>query len=579
MMVIRHSDAMRTLSILALLLISGSARAEQVVVTLLATTDLHGNIYPVDYSTGKPAERGLAKIATLVRAARASNPNTLLFDCGDTMQGTPLEYVYQTTLRTGKPPLGLQPAAPLDRDPMMLAMNELAYDAMTVGNHEFNFGLANLARARSDAAFPWISANISVAAGGAGRVFAPYIVKTVAGVKVAVVGITTPAVPTWEKPENLGGYRFEPPSAALQRTVAALRAAEGPDIIIVAAHSGLGRDLKTGAPDGPAENVVYELATTSPGVDAIVYGHSHLQLAGERIGGVLVAQPRNWGMSLERLDFTMERKPDGAWSVAEKTSRLIPVTAQTPAAADILAIARPYQELAERYLDTPVATAPRELDAVLGRVEDTPLVDAVQQVQLFYSKADISFASLFHPSLKVLRGRVTVRQIAALYPYDNELYLVEGTGKMVKDALENSARYYLPCRGARCSDGPLTNREVAGFNYDMAEGVTYEIDISRPVGDRIRSLRWKGRPLAPDQKLRLAVNNYRAAGSAGYSMFIGAKVLWRSGEEIREMIVRYFTEHKRLPERADGNWRVVPEQARRALRTQAEEAARRPGFY
>src|ERR1035437_3221864 len=161
--------------------------AQQVTVTMLATTDLHGNVVPVDYVTGQPAARGLAELATLIRQARAGNANTLLIDCGDTIQGTPLEDVYQSIARTGADPAGHRPAAKLEGDPggdpMMRAMNLLGYDAMTVGNHEFNAGLANLARARQDARFPWISSNTTVdttpARGGAEREFAGYIGNTV----------------------------------------------------------------------------------------------------------------------------------------------------------------------------------------------------------------------------------------------------------------------------------------------------------------------------------------------------------------------------------------------------------------
>jgi 2',3'-cyclic-nucleotide 2'-phosphodiesterase/3'-nucleotidase len=555
-----------------LLLAAGLAWSQQTTVTVLATTDMHGNLFPVDYVTGQPAARGLAKVATLIRAEEAGNPNHLLIDCGDTIQGTPLEYAYQDLVRTGSGPLGLKPATPLDRDPMMLAMNLLGYDAMAVGNHEYNFGLKNLNRARSDAHFPWLSANTSVAAGGKERPFDAYVIKNVGGVKVAVIGITTPAVPTWEKPENIGSYRFLPPVDALKKAVADLRASQHPDLIVVAAHTGLGRDLNTGRPDNPDENATYAMAVGVPDVDAIVFGHSHSQLAGAMVGNVLLVQPKNWAISLARLDFTMERKPGGGWTVAKKTSRLIPVTGATPAAPDILAIGKPYEELAERYLDTPVATSPAPLSAALGRVEDTAIVDAVQEVQLAYSHADVSFTALFNPAVRVPQGQVTVRQIAALYPYDNDLYVVEGDGKMVKDALENAARYYLSCEGARCSQLPLTDRSVAGFNFDMAEGVEYEIDLTRPEGSRIRNLRWHGKPLAPDQKLRIAINNYRAAGSAGYSMFAGAKIIWRGQDEIRDMIVRYYTDKKKLPAEPDNNWRLLPDEARKTLEQEAQGA-------
>jgi 2',3'-cyclic-nucleotide 2'-phosphodiesterase/3'-nucleotidase len=191
---------------------------------------------------------------------------------------------------------------------------------------------------------------------------------------------------------------------------------------------------------------------------------------------------------------------------------------------------------------------------------------------LNYSKADVSFASLFNPNVTLRRGEVTVREIAALYPYENELYTIEGTGKMVKDALENAARFYLSCQGARCSEHPLINRDVVGYNYDTAQGVEYEIDLTRSEGDRVRNLRWHGKPLDPAQPLRIAVNNYRAAGSAGYTMFKGAKVIWRSGDEIRDLIVRYFTEHKRIASDPDHNWQVAPEAARKTLRDEAAGA-------
>jgi 2',3'-cyclic-nucleotide 2'-phosphodiesterase/3'-nucleotidase len=157
-----------------------------------------------------------------------------------------------------------------------------------------------------------------------------------------------------------------------------------------------------------------------------------------------------------------------------------------------------------------------------------------------------------------------VREIAALYVYENELYTIEGNGKMVREALENAARYYQTCPGD-CSQGPLIDRKVIGYNYDMAEGVDYEIDLTRPVGDRIRNLRWHGQPLQDTQPLRIAVNNYRSGGSAGYSVYRGAKVVWRSGEEIRDLVIRYYIEHKELPTKPDGNWRIVPEAARKEL--------------
>lgn len=541
------------------LLIAFAARAERVSVAILATTDLHGNLYPVDYFTERPAARGLAKISTLVRQERARNPNTLLIDCGDTIQGTPLEYVHQRQT----PPRGA--SVP---DPMMLAMNRLVYDGMTLGNHEFNFGLANLQRARSDARFPWLSANTVLAPGSRAQPFAAYLIKSVAEVKIAVIGITTPAVPTWEKPENYAGYRFEPGVEALRGALAALQP-EHPDVVVVAAHAGL-----EGGGDG--ENMVRRLVTV-PGIDAVVFGHSHQEVAGERMGGVLVVQPRNWGMSLARVEFTLERTPGAAWRIADKTSELLRVTPQTAADPDILELARPYHEAAERYLSAPVARAPAALDGRIGRVSDNALVDAIHAVQLHYARADVSFASLFNARIAVAAGPVSVRQLAALYIYDNELYAIEGDGRMVKEALENAARYYLSCSGEACGQGPLINRKVIGYNSDTAQGVSYEIDLSKPEGARILNLRYKGEPLAADRKLRIAVNNYRAAGSAGYEMFKRGPIVWRASQDIRQLMIDYYTEKGALPTAPDGNWRIVPELARRTLEREALAETARPG--
>ena len=556
-------------TILIILVAALAASARTVRITLLATTDLHGNLLPYDFYTAKPVPRGLAKIATIIEQIRSENPNVILIDCGDTIQGSPLEFVYQHYVRFGSMPLGLQLPASLDGDPMMRAMNYLKYDAMVLGNHEYNFGLKNLAKARDEAQFPFLSANTLVAA-GAGKPFDAYLRKNVGGIKVAIAGITTPAIPIWEEPANMKGHTFSPGTQAAATTIADIRKQYQPDIVIVAAHAGLGRDLKTGAPDAGelgGENMVYEIAKSVPGIEAIVFGHTHSQLESGHIGGVLLMQPKNWGMSLGRMDFTLDDS-SGSWRIANKTSRLLPVTDSTPADPHIVNLAEPYFKAAETYLSTPVATANELLTSQFARVRDTALIDAIQQVQLKYAKADVSFTSAFNTRVRVQPGPVTVREIAALYLYDNTLYAIAGTGRMVREALENSARYYLPCSGD-CSHQHLIDQKMPGFNYDMAEGVDYEIDLTQPPGARIRNLRWKGQPLSDGQKLRLAVNNYRAAGSGGYSMFRDARVLWRSTAEIRDMMVDYYSEKKSLPAAPDDNWRVVPEAARIALEREA----------
>jgi 2',3'-cyclic-nucleotide 2'-phosphodiesterase/3'-nucleotidase len=550
------------LLLLAVLLPAGPPpAAETVTVTILATTDTHGFLYPWDYFARKPAPRGLAAAATLVAQARRESPHTLLVDCGDTIQGSSLESVHQAAVRAGKT---------RSPDPMMLAMNRMGYDAMVVGNHEFNFGLENLSAAREAAHFPWLSAN--TVTGGALPPFAPYVVKTVGGVKVAVIGITTAAIPQWEKAETIRGLSWLAPEEGVRRALRALEL-EKPDVVLVAIHGGLDRDPATGERrpgEMPGENSAWTIAERFPQLAAVIYGHTHRREEGLRVGPVLLVQPRNWAQDVARVDLTLAREGGGAWKLTGSSSRLLPVEPDTPADPGVLELARPYHEAAERYLDQPVTLSPAELSGARGRFEDTALVDAIHEVQMHYAKAEVSFSSLFNPRVHVPRGQVTARELAALYVYDNELYAIEGTGRMVREALENSARYFRTCPDPSCARGPLVNQAVAGYNFDTAEGVEYEIDLRKPEGHRVENLTFRGAPLRDDQPLRIALNNYRAAGSAGYSTFRDARIVWRSGREIRDLMVEYFGDHRELPAKPDGNWSLVPP---RAVETLALEAA------
>ena len=530
--------------------------AASVTITILATTDTHGAVYPYDYYTREPAARGLAAAATLIEDVRRETPNTLLIDCGDTIQGSPLESVHQNAVRAGKTTAA---------DPMMLVMNALGYDAMVVGNHEFNFGQQNLQAARAAAKFPWLSAN--TLSSGVLPPFAPYVVRTVAGVKVAILGVTTGAVPQWEKAEQVQGLTFLAPEEGVRRALEAL-APEKPDVVLAAVHAGLDRDPKTGTPragEMERDNRVWQIAERFPQLAAIVYGHTHQREPGRRVGNVLLVQPRNGAAEVARIDLRLARDASGAWTLAQASSALLAVKPETQPDPKVLEIARPYHEAAERYLDQPVARSAVDLSGALGRFEDSALVDAIQEVQLHYARADVSLTALFRPQQRIARGPVSVRELAGLYVYDNELYAVEADGRILRQALENAARYFRSCPEPTCASGPLVDRAVMGYNFDMAQGVEYEIDLSQPVGSRIRNLRYKGAPLRDEQPLRIALNNYRSAGSGGYTMWKDAKVVWRSGRDIRDLMVEYYVARKRLPEKPDGNWRLVPPQARETL--------------
>ncbi|MFQ5778533.1 MAG: bifunctional metallophosphatase/5'-nucleotidase, partial [Terriglobia bacterium] len=259
---------------------------QAVRLTILATTDVHGNIWPYDYLRGRPRERGLAKVASYVKRVRARRPNTLLVDCGDTFQGTPLAYLAATKYLA-------------EANPVVAAMNAMGYDAMAVGNHEFNFGLTTLWQLKEQAEFPLLGANVVSTYHGSLRDFEPYVIRTVGGVRVAILGMVTPSVPRWDPPAHRVGYRFGDLVETARRYVPKLR--RKADLVILIIHSGLGRDEETGArrePLYPEEDRVWDIAEAVPELDAIFFGHSHRELAGKEVNGVLLVQAKNWAQSV-----------------------------------------------------------------------------------------------------------------------------------------------------------------------------------------------------------------------------------------------------------------------------------------
>jgi len=520
-------------------------QSERIQVTILGTTDLHGNIDPIDYYTSKPDNRGLAKIATLIKSIRKEQPNVVLIDSGDTIQGSPLESFHGR--KNNEPP-----------DPMMLAMNALNYDAMTVGNHEYNFGLKVLEKARQEAKFPWLSANTYDIKTGETH-YKPYIVRNIAGVKIGILGLTTPGIPNWDNPPNYAGLEFHNPIPEARKWVDTLRSQEKVDVVVVAMHMGLGEDLRTGelSPGQVAhENEAIAIAQQVPGIDVIFMGHTHREVSSLYINGVLITQANYWGRNLARADLYLQKSAAG-WSIYAKAARTLAVDDRVAPDVDIVKIAEPYDRETQAWLGRAIGESSKELTAKEARFRDTAILDLIQKVQLEAGKADVSMVASFNSEARIAQGPVTVRDIAGLYVYENTLVVLEVTGEQLKTALEHSARYfkaYVPGKPA----ADLVDEKIPAYNFDIAEGVTYDLDISKPIGQRIQNLSFHGQPVKEDQKFRLATNNYRVNGGGGYSMYKNAPVVYRSSEEIRELIIDWLEQHKTVPTEPTNNWRLVP---------------------
>lgn len=532
------------LLLLAIVLVGHSFAPERVQITILGTTDLHGNINPIDYYTDKPDNRGLAKVATLINRVRKEQPNTLLVDSGDTIQGSPLASFHsrKNNVRT---------------DPMMLVMNSLNYDAMAVGNHEYNFGLKVLEKARGEAKFPWLSGN-TYEKGTERTHYKPYVVKDVAGVKVGILGLTTPGVPYWDNPPNYAGLEFRNPVPEARKWVQTLRSQEKVDVVVVAMHMGVEEDLRTGERNTgqiPHENEAVAIAKEVPGIDVIFMGHTHREVPSLYLNGVLLTQANHWGRHLARADLYLQKEPSG-WRVYAKSARTIPADDRVEPDPAVVKLVEPYDRQTQEWLGRVVAQSPEDLTAEEARFRDTAILDLVQKVQLEAGKADVSMVASFNQNARIAKGPVTVRDLTELYVYENTLAVLEITGQQLKDALEHSAKYYKTYEPGK-SLRELIDEKIPAYNFDVAEGVTYDLDISKPIGSRIQNLRFKGQPLAPTRKLRLATNNYRVNGGGGYTMYKNAPVVYRSSEEIRELMVDWLERNKTVPVTPNNNWRIV----------------------
>jgi len=494
--------------------------AETRNIVILGTSDIHGNVDNYDYFTDSvptgSSLRGLTKVLSYVKGVLLTNPNTILIDDGDTIQGTPLSYYFEV-VDTSK------------TNPLALAMNTMGYTASTVGNHEFNYGPAVFNKFQSEAAFPLLSANVT---GCRDYTFVPYTIKDVGGVQVGILGLTPPAVVHWERPENIVDCVFGDAVAAAQLYVPEMRLA-GADIIVVAAHSGLDETYGYGRD----ENFVKFLANEVPGIDVILAGHAHALVASQIINGVLVTEPNYHTRNISDIRITVSGSGTD-WAVTTKSSTA-PALGSIAEDVGLKTLMQPYHDTTVAYINTPIGTATAAFPGgFAARIQDGPMADLINQVQMDAAAeagfpVEASCAALFTNQALLNAGPIKLKDAYAVYIYDNTLYVIEATGQMIKDELEWTATYfnqyyYEPA-------GVTVNSAVRDYNYDLWSGIEYKLDVTKPVGQRVVELKLNGEPLAMDQLVRVALNNYRATGK-----FPTATKLYQSTVEVRELITNWI---------------------------------------
>lgn len=558
-------------------------------LTVIGTTDLHGNVYDWDYFKNAPySDRagnqiGEAKCATLIKAVRdeRGHRNCLTLDAGDTIQGTPLAYYYAR----------IKPITQGHDHPMAVAMNTVGYDAAALGNHEFNYGIDILRAFQGQLRHPLLGANVLHDHSNRSA-FPPFVLKRMhlsgarEPVTVGILGLVTPGVAIWDK-ANLAAAKLHMNGIVEQarREVPRMKHA-GADIVIVSCHSGATPSSSYGDALPWPENASTQLAQQVPGIDAILVGHAHLEVpelfvTNEATGRqVLLSEPDYWGMRVTVMDLDLQRR-HGHWEVVKAASTLLNAK-DADEDAEVAALVRPMHEEVLAYVNGVIGQSRQAMSASSARYEDTPAIDFINFVQAQAVKDGIagtqwanlpvlSIAAPFNAAAAIPAGDVTVRDVAGLYIYDNTLLGIVFTGAQVRAYLEFSAQYFKQVSGT----GPFTASQVCNaitpsapngmpdYNYDIMAGLdahlTYDIDISHPDGSRIKNLAYAGKPIDDAQQFVVAINNYRQSGGGGFPGVTTAPVAFNHQLEIRQLLIDWVGAHKVIDDTtfASTDWRLV----------------------
>jgi len=517
-----------------------ASAGDTVQLTILGTSDVHGRFMPWDYATDTEDRSGsLVQLYTAIKKIRQETPNVILVDCGDSIQDNSVEQ-FNT-----KP-----------HQPMMVAMNEMGYDTWTMGNHEFNFGLDVLKHVTDQFKGKNLCGNVYYEDGR--RYLPASAIIEKAGIKVGIIGLNTPMITEFEKDtDHLKGVTVTNPTKETRKIIEELKGKV--DILIGVMHMGL--ENENNHPD----TSVTDVANANPELTAIVAGHMHKNVSSATVNGVLISEPYKYGQALTRIDLTLSRN-NNRWEVTEKKAQTIPMK-DYDSDGKLVELLAPYhieaRKLANEEIGTITGINMVPEDSMPGisevQVNDTPLTNFFNEVQLYYSGADVTSVIISRDNAQMAVGPVRRKDIAFNYQYTGgETTVYEITGKDLRTYMEWSAEYFNQKQPGDIAPSYNPVRRASKYSTnDIFGGVKYVIDLTEPVGSRIKDLRLKrtGKVIKDTDKIKLGMNSYRMnqlTAKGGIFEDRHFPQLWTSleafGESdgtIRNMSIRYIKEVKK----------------------------------
>ncbi|WP_242958200.1 5'-nucleotidase C-terminal domain-containing protein [Faecalibacterium sp. An121] len=530
---------------------------------ILATSDTHGKFDPWDYAANKEDTSGsVAQQAAAIKQLRT--PDTLVIDAGDTIQGNSSQLFLED-----------------DIHPMMAAMNAIGYDVWVPGNHEYNYGMDVIQKVMAQQKAQVLTGNVYAPDGT--PLANSYTILKKRDVRIGLIGMVTPNITRWDA-VNLTGWTVTNPVDECRKVIDQIK--DQVDVLIGVMH------MDTENEYGVYGSGVTDLANACPEFDVIIAAHGHKEIPGEEINGVLVIENKNAGATMSDIHLQLHRKLDGGWKVASRSSESIQIK-DYQADPELVALLAPYDERAKADAVIPIGElvggnmAPdNEIENIPSpMVQDTALLDFINEVQLYYTGAQVSATAMTSMTGQMREGTIRKCDLTSIYTYENTLYKLQMNGAQLRDYMEWSAAFYKTWQ-----PGDLTiafDPDTRYYLYDAFAGVNYEIDISQEPGNRIRSLTWPdGTPVADTDSFAIAVNNYRAT-----TQLLIAADIFAPGEAmpqllemdvrgdlggIRELLGEYIQTVKGgvIQPHVDNNWKLVGNNWDPAKHQQAVEMLR-----